>query len=779
MSLLIGCNSDFKSSDKSYQYIPKGFNTIIKINSLNEFISQARNNEVFKALKLNDSFDSIKILNYLNSKQDIFLAVNDNKYIIVTQNDSTLMSEDSKLQIDWSESKNKIHKVAVDTSISFIRIINSVFVASNDEALLNTIKKDIEARDLYQLIETTNPTSVASVIYLDHSPEFDKLIYPNLLFDSGYKQPKVFDLDLIEHGFSYSGVISSKDDIHNFLLSFKNTLPQKNFGLSIAPATASEFVSLTFNDYSIFNHNISQLTKRNVDSLQTNFLKYANEVSYISTDSKKAISVHVLDTNLALDYIENKSFKESYRNIDIYTLAQNNFFKSRLLPFIDLEFSEFLTVYDDFVIVSSSLDYLKEIISSAQSGNTLINSDLYQSVKNNLTQESSLLQYKNSKVLSEILNADLKDFDSNFLQLTHENDHALINGVVQKYKKPAAPNSVKEVFSTSLDNDIISSPQFVKNHINGTNEIVVQDIDNRLYLISNSGKVLWKKQINGKILGNIEQVDMYKNGRLQLAFTTSHRLYIIDRNGKDVSPFPLKFKDEVTQPLSVFDYDNNWNYRLMVTQGKNVLLYNIKGQTVTGFTFNATDSAIITRPKHYRIGNKDYIVFLTEKRMKIIDRRGRTRINVKAPIESSGNNIYLYKNKFVTSNTIGQLVQVDTKGNVTYNKLNLSDSHDLVTTSKTLVTLDGNKLKIKSKTIDLDYGQYTQPKIFYLNDKIYVAVTDLQTNKVYLFDSQTKPIPNFPVYGNSGIDLKTAKQKTHLEFVVKGDRNSVILYNIN
>jgi hypothetical protein len=116
-------------------------------------------------------------------------------------------------------------------------------------------------------------------------------------------------------------------------------------------------------------------------------------------------------------------------------------------------------------------------------------------------------------------------------------------------------------------------------------DIVVQDVKNNLYQITKDGKVLWKKQLDGKILGNIEQIDLYKNGKLQLAFATPKRVYVIDRNGKDVSPYPLKFNDAITQPLSVFDYDNKKDYRLLVCQGKALLMYDKQGKTVRGFIY--------------------------------------------------------------------------------------------------------------------------------------------------------------------------------------------------
>ena len=50
---------------------------------------------------------------------------------------------------------------------------------------------------------------------------------------------------------------------------------------------------------------------------------------------------------------------------------------------------------------------------------------------------------------------------------------------------------------------------------------------------------------------------------------------------------------------------------------------------------------------------------------------------------------------------------------------------------------------------------------------------------MYLFDSQTKLISNFPVYGNSVITLDNIDSDKKLEFVVKGEDNSIIVYKIN
>jgi hypothetical protein len=55
----------------------------------------------------------------------------------------------------------------------------------------------------------------------------------------------------------------------------------------------------------------------------------------------------------------------------------------------------------------------------------------------------------------------------------------------------------------------------------------------------------------------------------------------------------------------------------------------------------------------------------------------------------------------------------------------------------------------------------------------------LQAKKVYVFDSQAKPINNFPVYGNSSIDMEDIDNDNSIEVIVKGDDNSIIVYDIN
>ena len=609
-------------------------------------------------------------------------------------------------------------------------------------------------------------------MFKSDATNYSKLLFTDVI-TSENSNLTLLDFNQSGKKLSYNGLITTKDSTLNYLNSFRNTIPQKTNSLLIAPQNTSSLISIAFDDFTVFKNNLNSLTKPK-EEIASTFLHFANEIAHIDN----ALTLHTLDPNLFLESIEDKEFSEAFRDIDIYHYDNSDAFKTNLKPFISFEEANYFSVYENFVIFTSTIDNLKSILTDALNENTLANSDGFISINKNLSDEASVFIFKDSKGLTDVIGKTMTGYNANAVQFIHEDNYTHINGIIQKYKKRAASNSVTEAFTTQLETTILTEPQTVKNHITNTYDIVSQDLNNVLYLISNSGNILWKKQLEGKVLGKIEQIDIYKNGRLQLAFATENKVYVLDRNGNNVSPFPMKFNDKITQPLSIFDYDKQKDYRLLVTQGKNLLMYDVKGKVVKGFNYK-TNATIISQPTHYRIGTKDYIVFGAGENLQILNRQGKTRINVKDKIRFTNNDIYLYQNKFTTTNTLGQLVQVDTRGKVTTKNLNLTDKHKIFTTSKTLVTLRENQLKIKSRLIDLDFGEYTEPKIFYLNDKIYITTTDLQSKKIYLFDSQAKSIPNFPVFGTAPAELQKLDNENGLELITQSDDKTIVVYKMH
>ena len=120
-------------------------------------------------------------------------------------------------------------------------------------------------------------------------------------------------------------------------------------------------------------------------------------------------------------------------------------------------------------------------------------------------------------------------------------------------------------------------------------------------------------------------------------------------------------------------------------------------------------------------------------KVKIINRQGKDRITLKDDLETSPNPVFAYRNTFSTTNKSGFLVQIDINGNVNKSDLELKVDHKIDMTKKSLVTLSENKLVIKGIPIILPFGNYSSPKIHYLNNTIYVTLTEYETKKFLRF----------------------------------------------
>ncbi|WCO01035.1 ribonuclease HII [Psychroserpens ponticola] len=798
--LTLGCRSDKKTASDIFSYIPENSSIIIKTNSLESLKSAVNNNTLINELlnypQIQDLNKKLKPITFLKPESECFITLskdqNDSLEIsFITNYKSSVFEIDSipNLTSETFTSKNKsISKLEINNSIFYTSITDSILFISNRlklvEASFNQKELDLETQNLLNVLNKNKSVSV--LINLKHNT-FKPLNFKDSKLNASQISNYLFlEGDISQNDIHLNGITKATDSTKSLINIFKNTIPQENKIARVIPFDSDYFLSFTFSDIKIFEEQLSKFNSADSLTQDLHLFETIIEAGFFEKDNKRAIILQSIDATTTLENLTQNS-NSTYRSIAIYNWDNAQLTSKLFSPLIPETTISYYANIEDFFILTEDIDFLETIIANVQNNTTLAETDRFKDMMLNLSDESSLFVYANEKDLNTIMdlnfnadkNLNLKAYKTSAIQYIYDTDFAHVNALFKTNKSRVRNNAIIEDINITIDASLLNEPQLVNNHTNNQKDIAVQDINNNLYLISNQGKIYWKKQLDGKILGKIEQIDMYKNGRLQLAFATSSKLYVLDRNGKDASPFPLQFNDKITQPLSVFDYDKKRNYRLMVTQGKNILMYDQRGKIVSGFTYKAAKNNIKTQPKHFRVSRKDYIVFADGNTMEVLDRVGKRRVRVKENIDYSDNEIFLYKNNFTTSNSSGELLEVNQKGNVTHKNLNLSEKHSITTTSKTLVTLSDNKLTIKTKTINLDFGDYTAPKIFYINDKIYVTVTDLQAKKVYVFDSQAKPINNFPIYGNSSIEMDDIDNDKSIEVIVKGDDNSIIIYEIN
>lgn len=798
--VVFSCSKTRSSKNNIIDFVPENTSLIIKTsnfeslkNSLtnNDFLEKLSDDEAYK--KLESKLESLK---HIHPKGNVLVCLSKNnidslEYTIITPfNESVFKTDSIKNYTEETLSyENKtITKSTLNTHSFYGAVVDSTFIISSSKDIIsNAFIIKNENIELKKMFSTTTDNKTISIITNPNNTFIKSFFINDSLQPNTFTNYIAVDAEIHPDDILINGITKATDSTKSLINIFKETIPQENLIQNITPSNSDGFMSFTFNNFNTFKTNINAFN--NKESTTTlPLLDNIVEIGVIYEDTNRAIVLNSIDIIATKDaLLSEQTIIDTYRQIDVFSFSNPTIFSDNFSPLIYFNKASKYCVIDNFFIFSDNIETLQNIIANYQNKTTLNDRSYFKSVKEQLSDASSLMLVTNPTALKSILNKndinntniDLNKYNTSAIQFTYDTNFAHVNGIIKKNKVKGKVNSISEEFNIKLDAALINTPQFVINHRTKQKDIIVQDINNNLYLISNKGKVLWKKQLPDAVLGKIEQIDIYKNGRLQLAFATSNHIHVIDRNGKDVSPFPKKFDTKITQPLSVFDYDKNKSYRLLVTQDKNLLMYDVKAEIVTGFAFTSANSTIISQPKHFRIGNKDYLTFKTSSKLYILDRTGKTRVTPKKSNTYSNEAIYLYKNKFTTTAGNGNLVSVDSNGNVSINNLNLSTNHSIETSSKTLITLTENKLSIKERTIDLDFGNYTKPKLFYLNNKIYVAITDLQSQKAYLYDSQTKLIPNFPVYGNSIIELNNIDKDKNLEFITKGDSNNILLYKIN
>ncbi len=799
--LVFGCSKSNTEHLNLLDFVPKNTSIIIKTSNL-ESLSNSISNSDFLNTISEASFSEkieqkLKPISHLKSSNDLLICfskeANDSlQYTVITKYSTDLFITD--LLPNYTEevltyNNRSIIKSTLHNNTFYSVIIDSTFFASSSKTIVddafNFVNDDLELKKTYKTLSNDKTLSLILKSNTNFSPS---LFIEDSVTSNRLSRFIAVDVDLNQNETYFNGITKATDSTESLINIFKKTTPQVNKLPSITPSNSDGFLSFTFDNFDIFKANLLKFNKKDSITNNTKLFNDIVEIGIIYEDKNRAIVLNSTDVIATKDaLLAEETIADTYRGIDVYNFSKPVLFAKTFNPLIRYNDANLYCVLDDYFVFTNKIDMLQNIIANYQNKTTLNNTSNFKNAKEKLSDAASILQVMNATTLKTVLNKNIetssnsvfKNYNTSAIQFIYDTNFAHVNGIIKKNKTRATVNSVSEELNIKLDKPLLNTPQFVKNHITKQKEIVVQDINNNLYLISNKGKILWKKQLKGAVLGKIKQIDIYKNGRLQLAFATPNRVYVLDRNGKEVKPFSLKFNDEITQPLAIFDYDNRKKYRLLVTQGKHVLMYDTKGKTVRGFTFKSANNDIISQPKHFRIGNKDYITIKTKNKLYILDRLGKTRVRPKQSHSYSNQAIFLYNNTFTTTTDLGDLISIDSKGNISSRNLNLSQNHYIESTSKTLVTQSENKLTIKNKTTELDFGEYSKPKIFYINNKIYVSTTDLQSHKTYLFDSQFKLLPNFPVYGNSNIDLDNIDKDKNLEFVTKGDNNAIILYQIN
>ena len=662
------------------------------------------------------------------------------------------------------------------------------------------------------------------------------------------------DINLLPEMLLMNGFINTPDSLSSIVDMFTGQSPQRLTADEILPASVGSFLTLSFSDFDLYYTAFQDYLREQglytgyqntlqslINAYNLNFRDdlleiFDNEITLAFDQENQAgkdVSSYVLLRVKSAAQTEDKvlrwikgiaateskttsTYKTDYKFDNelvypIYHLPVREFTAKifgSLFSFLD---DHYFTILDHYLVFSGSPDALKTLINDYVLNKTLRNDLTYNNFREELSPRSNINFYCNMVKANEIFAPYLENslnqkwgkhlpvfrkVQTTGFQI-YANNGMLYGNLLVK-NSDLFSGKTRTVWESKLDTAAGFKPVFVTNHQTGQNEVFVQDLKNNIYLVNQVGRVLWKIHLPEQINSEIYQVDFYNNGKLQLLFSTRNQIYLIDRNGNNVEKYPVRLRSPATCGVSVFDYENNHDYRLFVAcEDKHVYLYTKDGNLLPGWHFGKADSEVKQPVNHFRIGSRDFIVFGDDYKTYILDRQGNTRVKADAYFRRSVQNNYVLDiprdgtgPSILTTDTSGRVYFISFTGKVkmaeppvSFTGNHFFDCKDLDGDGKAeLIYLDNDKLTVFSSDFkevfsrDFKSGADYRP-IYYqfsVTDR-KLGIVNKKENKIYLINNDGNLYTGFPLQGNTPFSIGQFGDSLSRFSLVVGNSNNFLL----
>lgn len=681
------------------------------------------------------------------------------KTLIFNQNKADTLKLASKQSYEYESYSIKVlsqdQKEFYSTEIGGFRILShsKIILENLIRNYINAIKPP---KDVTKLLNALSSDSPSVVINTDLFPNLSSNFF-NTSFPKDFlslSEHLGFDLKFDEEKLFFNGIVFSPKDENKDWSVFSRVKAEESLVAEVVPRQFVNLKSLILEDYyKVYPGELATLKPLEKDSILIN-IKEISDVEINEGHARIFVSKNIEQTFKSLDNVSNPRSK--FGSIQIYEINKTTNLGKVLQPYLAIKELNYFIVVKDFVISANKTETLENFIIQINSDNVLMNDLNYSNHMNALYSKSHMLWISNMAQQSKTFETNFKsDYQKAFKsldwtenefiisQLLVEDNFAYLNILSKKTPADQTKVEVQQQIRLKHDQALVSAPQFFKNWRTGQHDLAFQDITNTLFLKDTKGNLIWSKKLDSRIIGHISIIDIYQNKRLQLAFATEDKVHVIDKNGNEVAPFPIKSKKAITQSLSVFDYDKNGKHRFVAVMEDKVRMYDKEAKRVRGFKFRNTKAPIAFPLKHIRIETKDYILAQESSgKLNILDRKGKERVELDKTFRHTENEWFEHDKKFVSVNDKGNILEIDQNGKLkTLKKEWLNPKFSA--SKNYLVSMSENELKINDKTIELPFGVYTQPLIM----KNHVAIADTQAQKVYVMDFEGTILEGFPAFG--------------------------------
>lgn len=421
-----------------------------------------------------------------------------------------------------------------------------------------------------------------------------------------------------------------------------------------------------------------------------------------------------------------------------------------------------LVTDDDLLILCNSQKAVQYYIQQSQN-NLLINKDkaMLEYTSDNFSEPCHIMHYNNQSLLSGnftipfILNQkNILSTQQAFSQISYTTKilstywQVRLNGTYTNQKNENTSVDNNNLWEFETDSTIITEPFLFINHNTQENELCFQSSNNDLHLLNSVGNLIWTKKINEPIQSKIHIVDIFKNGKLQLLFNTKNYIHLIDRNGNYVQGYPIKAPAEITSQISLLDYDNDKDYRILIAcANKHIYNYSIYGIKTEGFNPFKTQNIVQLPIQYVKVGQSDYLITVDiEGKIYAFSRKGEGRIALNNHTTTNLNSFSV-----LAGNTINntKIVYADDSDNL-LNKISLTDKKETLKL--------GDEISNFKTQFDFVNDDAQKDIVCYGDGAIYGY--DYFSNKLFEYFSTTSVYDNIQIVKTSSYTYIIAFDKT-------------------
>lgn len=461
---------------------------------------------------------------------------------------------------------------------------------------------------------------------------------------SGWASLSVDDADSVH--LRLAGTSVSDKGVEDFMNVFKGYSPSRSAVASILPSYTIFFASLPFDDVSAyissadaFADSAGKLGRIELSRKQLRKDSGLSPVQWAGTLDIKEVAAAFFKVGgsvekMLLMKLGNKDMSTVFRDTDpssgkdsspkVCSYPYAGFASSVFGPFFSASDESCFTYMDGWIIVGSR-PAVSEYVEGRALENTLQEYAEDASARLDFMSEakcfvSYLSVSEGADVLSDVFSGPYAEtlaksaegFSYVPLTLCVSKDKSGSISVTAETFRISDMKTKAPVFERDTVVVVPKGPFKVKNSGTGKMNLFYQQDNMYLCLKEVGGKGLWGVPFSSPICGNAGTVDYFANGKLQILFASGSKLYLIDRLGRYVSPFPVDLGKEILLGPGIYDFNGNRKYNVMILHKDNTIeMYNLQGRRPAQWKTIASDETIKGLPEAVKVGGKTYWVVRT------------------------------------------------------------------------------------------------------------------------------------------------------------------------